>query len=356
MPLRTEVASLLIRMRLMIRKEFGITLSLQDPDAVTKFCTYALKSMQPQLRDLAQQVESLEAPMAPPVVKTPEVHSRAIPPSTPVAAPPVPSRPEPPADSPDFRTPEVRPRGMPPSAPVAAPPVPSRPVPPPAPPVVRTPSAPPQEAVASTEASGTAVTTPTHFLEILASERCASPVRLVYPGGPPVVIDKPQNRCLLSSVFKDILPLGKVSVQALRLESVSPMTLLTEEKQANIVSLEAFMWFCGMQFSTRTLLPWLATWTGFRLNRWPDFGKLPSTRQHLRLATLLTQQAHTLESLVGNAAVPQDEVVAFLNTAFLCDWLREDSSVPVPVAAKPPPAPQHAKSIIGRIRARLGLS
>jgi hypothetical protein len=175
-----------------------------------------------------------------------------------------------------------------------------------------------------------------------------------------VVIDKPLQRCFLSSPLKDLAPLKDVDVQALRLEAVSEVSLARYAQQHESISLEAFLWFCGTTFSCGVLLPSLAARQGFHLRHWPDGGKLSMTHQHRRMAALLIQKPYTCESLIATAAVTQEEATAFLNAAFLCGWLRDEapapSPAPVPVTAPPPTSDQSPRGIIGRIRARLGLS
>jgi len=73
--LSKEAIALMLRMRFLIKNEFGELLSFQAQDAATKFCEYGARSSQPALRELAQQLSSL---ISVPVPKTAQPRESSI--------------------------------------------------------------------------------------------------------------------------------------------------------------------------------------------------------------------------------------------------------------------------------------
>ncbi|MDG4549210.1 MAG: hypothetical protein P9G45_02200 [Candidatus Contendobacter sp.] len=258
----------MLRMRFLIKNEFGELLSFQSQDAATKFCEYGSRSKQPTLRELAQQLASL---IANPVPET----------------------------------------------------------------------ARPQE-------SG--------ILELLASNLIDQPVRLVFARIPAFVIDKPRRRCLLNFSFEELLedlrPLGTVDPGLSQLEPIPLGELAELEKKAISTSLYGLMWFCGLQFSQGQLLPTPRSFPAFGLGRWPDFGTLPHTAQHLKMATFLMRKTASLDGLAAGTGVARDEAIAFLNACFLCGWLKRVEATALPASAAPKSG---LRGVIGRIRVRLGM-
>lgn len=195
-----------------------------------------------------------------------------------------------------------------------------------------------------------------NILELLASDLIDQPVRLVFTRIPAFVIDKPRRRCLLDFSFKDLLeelmPLGAVDPGLTRLEPIPPADLAEMERQATSASLYGLMWFCGLRFSRGQLLPKPQSFPAFGLGRWPDFGTLPHTAQHLKMATFLMRKSVSLDDLVARTGVTRDEAVAFLNACFLCGWLKRVEAAASPTSAA---SKSGLRGVIGRIRVRLGM-
>lgn len=70
--LSKEAIALMLRMRFLIKNEFGELLSFQTQEAVAKFCEYGFRSGQPTLRDLARQLSSLISTPVPETTRLPE--------------------------------------------------------------------------------------------------------------------------------------------------------------------------------------------------------------------------------------------------------------------------------------------
>lgn len=75
--LSPEVMGVMLQMRLLIKNEFGMVLSLYDEEAVNKFCDYGCRSQNPKLSAMTQKLASLTgdalAPLETPV-QAPERH------------------------------------------------------------------------------------------------------------------------------------------------------------------------------------------------------------------------------------------------------------------------------------------
>ncbi len=191
-----------------------------------------------------------------------------------------------------------------------------------------------------------------HIVEFFDSADLKQPVCVSYGNVPPFVIDKPQRRCLLSSDLDALAPLGRAETSVIRLETLSPIQLMSVEQQSRSIPLETLWWFCGIQLSHGRLLPRLTTYHAFRLSRWPDFGTLPHERHHTKMATFLMKRPSALEVFRGATGVTQDVAVGFLNASSLCGWLQDEqqSSAAAHGASRP-----GLQGIIGKIRMRLGL-
>lgn len=349
MKLNAEIISLLLRMRRLIRDEFGSAPSLQDENVVEKFYGFGTRSQQADLRELAEQLAATTSRASTAVIEPPAqpiLPLAATGPSGPgPGAPGRVARPVSPVAPPREPTPAPRPAAL--VVPL------QDPGPPPASlPTTPAPAVRPSLSSAKPEAAPSASQS---ILDLFATERFAQPTRIRCPGVPPFVIDAPQQRCLLVSVFKDLLPLKDADIRTVRCEPLAPQALQEAEKGANVVSLKSFWWFCGRNLSHR-LMHSIASWEGFKLDRWPDFEKLSPSRHQVRLSTVLVNKPSSFEGLVQDSEVPQEEAIAFLNTAFLCRWLVEAKVVRSASPAAPETSAPSRNGIISRIRMRLGLT
>ncbi len=187
-------------------------------------------------------------------------------------------------------------------------------------------------------------------LDVLASDMLQFPTRLQAEGVPSFVVDRPAGICFLSSKFQDLVGLASLDAKALAFEPVTDAASL--EKGHHRVPLEAFMWFAGIRLSRGRLLSKLKSFPGFSLRRWPDFGRLPYRTEHTRIATYLMRRATTVDALVKGTNVSREDVVGFLNASLLCGWLK--SAEPAK-GERPARISAERRSIVGRIRARLGI-
>ncbi|MFO1349307.1 MAG: hypothetical protein U1F68_00940 [Gammaproteobacteria bacterium] len=329
-----EAVSLMLRMRLLIKSEFGEILPMHGDDAEARYCAYGLRSKRPELLNMARelaQAAGIPVPPAPPSGVT-----------SPALVPPAVRTPAQPTPPPRLAQVVAAPTPVPPAppAPVAARianPVPAVPAPAP---------------VADAAPAGSVNILTASLLDLLASDRFAQATRLLYTGIPALIIDKTRRWVLLSSTFKELAPLADVKASALRFETVPAEEWARLEKLLNRISLESFMWFCGLRFSQGQLLAALQSFRGFGLTRWPDFGVLPHDRIHIGMATFLSKKTGTLEQVIASTGASREQAISFINACFLCGWLKE---VEPPAAAQAQPSSAGLGGLLGRIRARLGI-
>jgi hypothetical protein len=90
-------------------------------------------------------------------------------------------------------------------------------------------------------------------------------------------------------------------------------------------SLQYLLWNCGQLGTTTDLLPWLPRMARFRLQRWPDFGRLGHKTWQVRLTSILMNNAYTPQQMTNLAAQPLANIRGFLNACALCGLLTHES-------------------------------
>jgi hypothetical protein len=90
-------------------------------------------------------------------------------------------------------------------------------------------------------------------------------------------------------------------------------------------SLQYLLWNCGQLGTTTDLLPWLPRMARFRLQRWPDFGRLGHKTWQVRLTSILMNNAYTAQQMTHLAAQPIANIRGFLNACALCGLLTHES-------------------------------
>lgn len=88
---------------------------------------------------------------------------------------------------------------------------------------------------------------------------------------------------------------------------------------AQTCKLDALLWRLGLHGDKSRLLPELPADACFKLRRWPDFGRIEHTADHLRLAARLARQQTTVLELAMAAALPVSTVNSFINACCLCE-------------------------------------
>lgn len=104
-------------------------------------------------------------------------------------------------------------------------------------------------------------------------------------------------------------------------------------------SLQYLLWNCGQLGTTTDLLPWLPRMARFRLQRWPDFGRLGHQTWQVRLTSMLMNNAYTPQQMTHLAAQPIANIRGFLNACALCGLLTHES-----LASQQAIEPAHAET------------
>lgn len=90
-------------------------------------------------------------------------------------------------------------------------------------------------------------------------------------------------------------------------------------------SLQYVLWNCGLLGTTTDLLPWLPRMARFRLQRWPDFGRLGHKTWQVRLTSILMNNAYTPQQMTSLVQQPIADIRGFLNGCELCGLLTHEA-------------------------------
>lgn len=117
--------------------------------------------------------------------------------------------------------------------------------------------------------------------------------------------------------------------------------------------LDVLLWRAGLEHTSNGFPLSLPTSTGFRLRRWPDFGRLRHQAFHLRMAALLSRSKCTVEELATASNQDVKDAFAFVNACAMCDLIVIDATIPT---VRPQSSPgRHYSRILNSIRSALGL-
>jgi hypothetical protein len=83
----------------------------------------------------------------------------------------------------------------------------------------------------------------------------------------------------------------------------------------------SILWRLGVFGPRDRLVPIVSSESQFKLKRWPDFGRLEHTADHLRLAARLSRQFVGVTDLAVAIAQPIEKVRPFLNACVLCELM-----------------------------------
>lgn len=119
------------------------------------------------------------------------------------------------------------------------------------------------------------------------------------------------------------------------------------EAGAQKCKVDALLWRLGLRGEKSRLLPELPANAHFKLRRWPDFGRLEHTADHLRLAARLTRQKATVLELAIAAALP----VSTINACCLCELLQIHPAGNEKGTAKSTGASEQTSRYVGILRA-----
>jgi len=295
---KKEVISLMMRMRILIKNEFGAAPSLRDEDSAIQYYRLGTKSKQSDLLQLAKQLEKLIS------IPAAEVLSSSSP-------------------QPVYQS-QI---------------------------TVKEQAQAHQTIVAQHDPIEQGTQDSDRFIEILASDLIDKPVRIIHPSINFLILDKPSRKYYSSASLQEIILIEDISKVRMQIEpiSLSEVSVLCDENGASRLS--KLLWTCGLKMSKGELLSHLKPYHAFRFSRWPEFFMAP---EHTKLAIFLSKNPNSIDSLVEQMNVSRNEAIGFLNASFLCGALEGISSTPVMMTSsqKLHENPER-KSIISRIREKL---
>lgn len=105
-------------------------------------------------------------------------------------------------------------------------------------------------------------------------------------------------------------------------------------------STDALLWSIGLHGPADRMLNELPQTGAFKLRRWPDFGRLEHSADHLRIAARLSRRESGLVELASSLGQATRNVTPFINACALCDLLKV--AQPATAMNSPPPAPRAA--------------
>ena len=315
-----EIMSLMMRMRILIKKEFGVTPSLRDVDSAIKYYHMGTKSQQPELLQFAKQLGTLLS------IPTAEAVAAIATPAEPVPQPALRE------STPPAAQPIAQPIAPPTSQPIA------QPI---APPTAQTMEQPIRDKPQPSNC----------FIELLASEQLRQPIKIIHPAIGSLIIDKQNRIYYTNATIQNIVLLEYASKDKIITEPIDLAGIreLYDEDQA--ARLSKLLWQCGLKMSHGELLSQLKPYEQFRFHRWPEFFMQPD---RTKIAIFLSKNPHSVDDLVDQMDMSRHDAIAFLNASFLCGSLEgvADASA-APAAPQQGDANPERKSIISRIRSKL---
>ena len=169
-----------------------------------------------------------------------------------------------------------------------------------------------------------------------------------------IVAHLPQAKCYSASGF------GPTVLRALASdETPADVTQCRVEDQREEPSatkwvwLETLLWNIGLQRESARQLDITGPGRQLHLRCWPDFGRIPSDPQYIRLTAVLIKQALTAEALGSAVGASGETVEAFARACACCGILEVSRVEPAPVPASE--VSGGMRSLFGLLRSALGM-
>lgn len=119
------------------------------------------------------------------------------------------------------------------------------------------------------------------------------------------------------------------------------------------ILLEKIMWCAGLNGSNGKVIDPDLEHKALRLKAWPNFSRLTFDGEHMRLASLLSKEALSLDDLVRLSDITRNTVVGFCNAVYVMGLLELKDEAKKPSVSTPLP---EKLNIIKRIANKLKLS
>ncbi len=106
-----------------------------------------------------------------------------------------------------------------------------------------------------------------------------------------------------------------------------------KSSNGSFIAIGALMWRLGIFGPRDRLISTVNPDSKFKLRRWPDFGRLEHTADHLRLAARLGRQFASVAEMTASIDQPAEKIRPFINACVLCDLMLVQAAVRSPAAA-----------------------
>lgn len=108
--------------------------------------------------------------------------------------------------------------------------------------------------------------------------------------------------------------------------------------------------------ASMALAPWIEGRGSFHIRRWPDFGTIPATRQHLQLVAMLAKHGCSRAQLAHATNAAMVDIDRLLNALSICDLLVFEESTAVARAKPSAQLPGFFRSLLSSLRRSLDLA
>jgi hypothetical protein len=143
-----------------------------------------------------------------------------------------------------------------------------------------------------------------------------------------------------SFIFGDSL-LNLLQCEPAALELV-PITLEDLPQEGQRKPIRMLQWLVGLRSGRLGLLPWINADSTFRLKQFPEFQLLHHSSEHRRIAAALSRPRAGIKAIRDATELSSASVIAFINAASLCGYLKVSSSREAGAARKPSARPRRA--------------
>ncbi len=156
------------------------------------------------------------------------------------------------------------------------------------------------------------------FLELLASSHINKPVKIIHPSIETLIINKPLKLVYANLKLNELFSSDILNSNSIYIQDVTQDELPAFDKSISILKLSVFLWSCGIRLSGEHLLSSLQPYPAFRFKKWPDFFMLP---EHTKIAIALSRTSYSVNGLMETLDITKEASIKFLNAAYLCGSL-----------------------------------
>lgn len=187
--------------------------------------------------------------------------------------------------------------------------------------------------------------------EVAQAETSNRMIHVVTAAGPIALLD-PAHRCAWlapSAVGRLVEALGEAPV------TLSPGGREPPAPTAVRASMAHVLWALALMGRWQPESLGVPPERRLKLRRWPDFGSLERRDTFLHVASRLTREPTSLQTLLALFARDKDDLLVFLAGCRLCGWLEVTDDVDDTPPPATPAAPGRMQAAVGALRRALGM-